>query len=201
MAELRTLSRSRALKLKIIMGHMRFAPDMMPSNREVRYVTFLRDPVERVLSVYYHHKTKPQEPLYKLFNQKGFDILDFLESPPAAINSTIHPADNRMTRAICGRDIAPWKVCQEDLELAIYNLHHHFDHVLLTEYFNEGIRILSRHYKWRYAKVIKANATKIKPNRSDIPNDTIRKITLFNKWDVALYEYVKNNYKNMNIIS
>ena len=197
--ELKRLPKGEVKKLEVVFGHMKFAPQMLPKGRKPRYITFVRHPVARMLSVFYHHKTKPGEPLHELFNRPGFNILKFLRSSPEAINSTIHPADNRMTRALCGLDIPAGKVAQAHLELALENLHEHFAQVLLTERFDEGITILADKLNWSYREPLKVNVTANSIKfESEIDPTIIETIEDTNRWDMELYRYVLDNYASLN---
>ncbi len=196
--DVRNLNSDQVSKLEVIMGHMSFGMHKALPQDSIRYITFVRDPVDRVLSVYYHHKTKPKSPLHPVFNKKGFGVREFLHCDLECIRSDSHPADNRMTRAISGVEIEPWGVDVSHLETAISNIHQYFEFALLTEHYEEAIDLLSSRLGWVNREKLFINVTDGKKARKEHSEEVIEEIVRMNRWDSALYEYIKKNYQLIN---
>lgn len=113
-------------QFRMIFGHMCWGwHDLVPDGRLHTYTTMLREPVERLLSLYSHCRLSEH---YLGPALRGHDLEWFLTS------GVTRRADNGMVRQLCGRDVfaeqAPWKdaripvggVTQDDLARAIRNL-------------------------------------------------------------------------------
>lgn len=187
---LKHIPEAKLARLKVMMGHVVFGiHEMFPL--AAKYITVLRDPVDRVLSTYYHHRTKPGSPLFERFNEPGFDIDAFLDMGLSAI-------DNRMTRVVSGREIPPFSVQDSDLEIAINNLHQHFALVLLTEHYQEGLQLLAERLNWQATSSAVLNRSEGRRLRSDHPDHSLQRIAELNRYDIKLYEYVKENFAQLN---
>ena len=82
--------------LRAVFGHMEWGwHELLPEGQPYAYTTMLREPMERVLSLY-AHCLLPQHYLGRA--SKGMDIGRFLTS---GVSLT---ADNGMVRQLCGRD-------------------------------------------------------------------------------------------------
>lgn len=153
---------------------------------EHQYVTMLRDPVERVLSLYYHIRHKNQQ-LAPLLNQ--LTIADFVES------RTISDTNNGMVRFLSGRsDIGPsspnGSVTQADLLQAIRNLNK-FAAVGFVETFNESLRQFARVFQWENIRYVSMRINEDRPSQTDLPQRTISVIREYNILDIKLYEFAK----------
>lgn len=109
-------------------GHMHFGLHRYLPGR-ARYFTFLRDPLDRVVSNYQHHRTRPGAPFHEHIKARNMGLEAFVCS-----GLTVE-TDNLMTRAISGiaREL-PYGQCDERLlEVAIRNLRDHYEEVLFVE--------------------------------------------------------------------
>ncbi len=86
--ELLQLAPQEKAKLRCIHGHMPHGADGVMPN-PVQYCTVMRDPVERVISLFRHKERKQQIP-------RGMSLLDFAGSDEFEV-------ENGMTKRICGR--------------------------------------------------------------------------------------------------
>lgn len=93
------LSVHKKMKLKLLFGHIGYGWHVyLPPNKDYRYATILRNPIDRVYSLYLYIKRSPGHFLYD--EVVDMSLIDF-------VNSGVHTnADNGMVRQLCGLDEA-----------------------------------------------------------------------------------------------
>ena len=107
-------------KPKLIMGHFSYGAHRLLAI-EPKYITILREPISRVISLYYFLKTQPNHPLAAYFNE-GISINEFVSLEITEMTN------NHMCRIIAG--IAPEAGMNINdewlLDLAIHNIKQHY---------------------------------------------------------------------------
>jgi len=83
---------------------------------ECRYLTLLRNPVSRVVSLYKHFLSFPGSPEHDLIIDGQLSLLQFLQHGQAS-----YQAINHMTKILADRDMAH-KIDETDFEHAISNI-------------------------------------------------------------------------------
>jgi hypothetical protein len=161
-------------QLLMVMGHVRFGiHEDIP--KPCRYFTFLRDPVERVLSTFYHHKNHPGSELHELIIRQGMGLGEFLDGD--------YPeTDNWMNHLLCGEQVEMCHLTEANYQAAICNLEQWFDFVLLTERFSEGVCWLAGRYGWQFREVLALNRSEDRLTAAEHPPEIIRKIHERNNW-------------------
>ena len=132
------LSEIERKKIKLLKGHMLFGLHEYLYG-ESKYITFLRKPENRVVSLYYYLKNKPN---YKIRNEIPIDTLTFDDFVKDINIPELH---NAQIRLISGLEHGTEK---EMLDQALLNLDAHFSFVGLQEQFDTSIIMLSNLYKW-----------------------------------------------------
>ena len=168
--------------LRLIEGHVPFGVHVLIS-RPVAYITLLRDPVERIVSLYAFMR-----------NGEGRDIhceargaLGSLEELVAS--GALPEVDNGQTRRLAGLSPAYRECSAAMLGRAKENIRHHFAVVGLTERFDESVLLMRRLFGWPSALY---SPRKVNPRREPVaalPNSTRRLIEERNRFDRELYEY------------
>ena len=147
-ARFRALSAEAKRDLKAVMGH-----GVMGLDRELeqpcRYVTMLRDPVDRVVSNYYFVRESPSHRLHRHVVEGGLSLRDYVEQ---GVNLQM---DNGQVRALSATGVGlgsavPYGECMpEMLRAAMENLERRFEVAGLTERFDESLLLMARVLGWR----------------------------------------------------
>lgn len=129
---------------RVVMGHFRFGFHP-PESGQVPYVTFLRDPVEQVISHYHYTFDHPEK--FEALPAQAQSLLDFARGPYGY---------NLQTRFVSGIDVLEGRE-QEVLQLAKENLLRHFAQVGISEYFDLSLVMLAPLLGWPHAFYIREN--------------------------------------------
>lgn len=179
--QLNAMSDSQKRELRYIQGHIGFGlHKRFPQN--CKYISILRDPVERIVSHYYYMKLLVDHPLHKEIVDKGMSLRDYVSS---GVSGELH---NNQTKLISGVKN------QDMLEKAKENISKNFVMVGLSEYFDETLLLLKNKLGWKKVYYGKRNVNNDRPSVSQIDNETIDIIKEFNALDMELYGYVKNEF-------
>jgi hypothetical protein len=172
---------NRLARMQVLKGHMPFGIHRrlpQPST----YITFLRDPVERVISAYYFAKNYLLHPKHRWISKLTLE--EYVR---------VSPNHNVQTKYLSGRefvgDYHAGDCTEEMLTMAKENLVQHFSLVGLTERFDEGLAILKIIFGWQISKYAKFNVTKTRLKKTSLPAGTVELIQERNRFDVALYDY------------
>lgn len=177
----------RLARIRVFKGHMPFGLHERLA-RPATYITFLREPVDRVISEYYfilHHYLHPQHKRMQKLTLEQY--------------ASGTPHHNVQTKLIAGRgdhpDFLAGDCNEEILTLAKQNLAKHFTLAGLTERFDEGLAALKLMFGWNIARYAHFNVTpRRRPKKESVPAETQAMIAERNKYDVRLYEHVEAAY-------
>ena len=106
------------------------------------YIAFLRNPIDRVLSLYNHNARQPNMPHYAAI-QKGMPLLDWLQS-----EITVE-TNNHITRIIACYGQPGMLDDNSILEQAIKNIEQHFCFVGLMEKLADSVNRLGNQLGWK----------------------------------------------------
>jgi hypothetical protein len=158
-------------KIKAVAGHYNYGIHQhfsKPSN----YFTMLRDPVDRVISLYYFLQN--YHPGYE--RVRDMTLEEFVLKDPEA--------QNHQTILVCGKPENP------DIEKAKENLKT-FTVVGVTELFNETLFFLKKEYDWGDIHYTRKNITKNRLAKEEVPSELINLISHYNALDLELYDFAK----------
>lgn len=173
----------------IIISHFPYGTHHLIPGRTPRYVTFLREPADRVLS----HWFSGQAP------ENTFDV--FVKNARDGKLSTI---DNMMTRIISGQpkeailrghdaSIIDRKVTWGDLEKAKRNLEDHYTFVGCTDLWFESMQWLCNFFDWPVPETNeRGNASLYRPRDRKLPDDVMETIYKRDVLDAELYRFGRN---------
>jgi Sulfotransferase family len=173
---------------RLIQGHLSFGFHRYVPGRST-YITFLREPVARTLSFYYHARTRPDHYLHPLLKDDRANLKMLLRQQTA----TSHEFFNLQTAMIAGEEWGnPQRpVDRVALEQAKQNLRTHFQVVGLTEQFDASLRLMSRHFGWKVGAYKKKNVTSRKPPAETVDTETKQLLREANALDIELYQFAQ----------
>lgn len=174
-------------RLKLLQGHMAFGMHRYLSEGAT-YVTFVRDPAERVLSHYRFALGRPDHYLHNHVKAERLTPADYVAS---GVSTEL---DNGQVRLIAGPaslDV-PFGDCGRDLlDLALENIRRHFSVVGMPSFFDESLLLMHRRLRWRkwpcYASLNVSGGGGITLSDSDRSV-----IETYNQLDRRLYEVIKD---------
>ncbi|BAN35280.1 hypothetical protein SCD_n01457 [Sulfuricella denitrificans skB26] len=178
----RHLPQERKEKLKVIYGHMDYrVRELLPPNS--RYVTLMRNPVERVISHYHYYRRNAKDPLRELAMRSSLD--DWVTQ------CNLNEMDNGQTRRLSGsmESVRFGECSAEMLERARHNVQRNFALVGITERFDETYGLMSKLFDWPIKLYLPRNVAQQRSSIKEIPVRTIRLIEKFNALDMELYEH------------
>lgn len=185
MADLKTWPVERLAQIRLLQGHFPFGiHEILPG--KARFFTILRDPVDRVISYYYHARREPDHYLYQLIHDNNWSLKDLLESGvPIMMN-------DGQVRFISGSfDKPPYgEVGEDTLQQALANLR---TCVVagVTEQFDLTLMLLQQAFGWKHTRYKPTNVGQNRvPTEAHDPVilETVRR---YNQLDQQLYDEAK----------
>ena len=144
--------------LRAVLGHFSFGIHSH-IERPAKYITLLRNPIDRVLSLYFHILKWPRTELQKRIAREEMSLEQFVTA------SGYLQADNGQTRRLAGHEPTFGCCSEELLEAAKKNLADHIT-VGLTERFDESVVLFRRTFGWPLAlRYWKRLVNKERPSR------------------------------------
>lgn len=184
-----SLGSSDKASFSLIEGHLEFGAIKYLPHKKIKYITFVRDPVERVLSYYsYILSDSYRRPWAK--NAESMSLKNYLLSRQDG------SIDNHQTRWIAGNVKWEYGACNEEaLERAKNNIINHFHFVGITEQFDRSILLMSKLLGWRTPYYKKLNITKKRITQGTIGDEEKSLIMEENKFDVQLYKFIQSRFE------
>lgn len=180
-----SLPLQRRANIRLLWGHFSFGLHQYLPGPST-YFTFLRSPVERVISHYYYLLNHPEMFwIPEEIRQKNLTLHEVLE------RELIVDIKNMYTRLLAGLPyLFPADGYREQhLEMAQYNLQHYFSVVGLVEQFDKSLLLLKKAYGWDNLFYVPSNVNWHRPSRKDIPAETVALIEHQNDLDMRLYRF------------
>ena len=189
-----------------MMGHVplgirQLLPERTPDGREVRFFTFLREPVDRTLSHYFAMKGSARG----LRESAKFGLARLPPEPSLEeMVASGHLHDNLHTRMLSG-DLEPFgEVDDAMLEQAKRNLREGLIFFGLTERFDESLvlaqrrlgltTILQRAHERRGRRPVTSKDGRVnasRPRGADVPQELVQAAERCNRFDIELYCYAE----------
>ncbi len=164
--------------LRAVVGHFWFGFHRYVSGPST-YATMLRDPVERIVSLYAHlveHEFPQPLPYH------GMSLHEFVTNPP------FREVDNDQTRRVAGEEPQLGRCTTAMLKRAKQNLRQHFSVVGVTERFDETLMLLKQTFGWtKSLSYYPTNQSGIRPTTSSLPPETLDAVRERNELDLKLY--------------
>lgn len=175
--------------VRAVVGHFHFGLHEHVQ-KPAYYVTLLRHPVERIVSLYHHILTWENDPIRDEVIARRMTIEDFVRALGFV------EVDNGQTRRIAGGDF-PFGHCgRELLERAKQNLDEHFAVVGLTERFGESLVLMKHRLSWPFLPVpVIKNVNASRPRREEVPSSAVAAIRECNQLDLELYAFAESRFE------
>jgi hypothetical protein len=183
--------------IDFIHGHfpISFLPPHMP--KRFRYFTWLRDPVDRTISVYnywIHSKRDFGMPAAKMVRENKMSLQDCMDTDIYEIRYWLLPYVNLLGLGVEASG-TPGEVLERAIEHAARSLLTHFDFVGITERYTEGLEYLQRTYGFRTDYTIQ-NVTppwaKRKTGATDEQKEQLREMLAP---EYMIYEFAKKIFE------
>lgn len=181
------MTKTEEEKLKCIYGHVHFGIHRHFS-QNATYITMLRDPVERIISLYYFLLRRPNGILYE--KVKDLTLREFVKNKELWSQTF-----NQQTRIAMGENFFDFKSPGAKLAKAKENLDTHFAVVGVTEMFDKSLFLIKKKLGWDDVRYVKKNVSKNRPTKEEVSKEITRPIKEINELDIKLYNYVKKNLK------
>jgi Sulfotransferase family len=183
------VTRHAGSQTKCIFGHMAYfgMHSLLPAKAEPRYITFLRDPVERCISWYYHLKNNSQTVWHQEIVEGKWSVEEWFEK-----SSLLGRYDGQLRQILLGTSFeevltAP-ELTREHLEEGKRRLRQ-FHYVGLTETFDEDSYYL--YGKLNFRRFPAELRTNVSPGKKEVSPAIRRVIAERNALDMELYEFAR----------
>jgi hypothetical protein len=179
-------SRIKARDASIVMGH--FSVGLHAFIPDLRYITCLRDPAQRVISHYNHALNDPGHYLHR--EATSISLAKYVSSGLSGELS------DGMTRMLAGiSDFHHGTVTEDTLAIALANIESRFDAVIPSERFDEGILLLAQDLGWKTPYYLRRKVGRY-PRLATSPDpETIRIIEEYNRFDRQLYDFCSEKFE------
>ena len=179
-------------RIRAIVSHAGFGlHELLPDTFDYRHFTFLRDPVDRVVSHYYYE-----------IQQNHIDASVTLET---FVREDLSRSCNVQTallgglelkRSVEGLTLTRDLYTDALLERAKANLRLHAA-VGLTERFDESLLLLRHVFQWKWPRMlyVRKNVGHLRRTRPAMPESSLRLIRRYNELDLALYRYAQDLFE------
>ena len=179
---------SRRRRLSVVMGHFGYGIHKY-IHGDFQYLTMLRDPVQRVISIYFFILRKKDHRLHQAVTSRHMSLEEFIDSE---LSAYINNLQTRLLSAVDGR--FPLKYIPDDigaveLARAKANLAENISAAGIAEQFDESLIQFKKTFGWKDIRYLPLNVTTDK--NMDIPEHAIEKIVDNNRYDLELYEFAR----------
>jgi len=186
MAVLQRLSPDRKRRIRVVKGHMPFGQHVHFEEPHL-YVTVVRDPVDRIVSLYHHaRRTGPRHYLHEAASRMSLAEL-------VRADVTQETRDHQ-TRFVAGEEDPNCPLGQETLARAIDNLERRFAVVGVTDRFDETLVLFRRRLGWRTIAHLPLNVGDA-GQRAALDPDAVEAIRERNALDLELYAAAKRLFE------
>jgi hypothetical protein len=172
--------------LKLLVGHFAYGVHgSIP--KPCSYITIVREPVQRVVSVYRYVLSAPHPPLHETLTS-SISLEDY-------VGSEIHAdqPENALTRQLAGRDEDD-DLTTSDLEIAKGNLRN-CRAAGLSEAFDESVTLFKRILGWRTPPFyFNRNVSRRGPHPDEVADATLELMRERNASDVELYAAARSTF-------
>ncbi|MBN2776021.1 MAG: sulfotransferase family 2 domain-containing protein [Bacteroidales bacterium] len=183
---------------RILYGHFAYGIHEK-SDRPYSYMCFLREPIRRLVSMYFNYKRMDKQFKGRIFDEFSFYLKDGsnIDNFEELVNfDIIHNQQCMFLTGESSKDIALNP--EYYAELAIKNICREFTFVGITELFDESVRLLIKKLGLESTAFVSQNFCNNKPLDFKIPEELLPIILNKSKADVIIYNYCKDHFYSIN---
>ena len=186
---LEKMPEERRSAIRLLRGHMYFGLDHYLCDSP-DYITFLRNPVSRVLSYYQHMKSEAQvhgesAGWWYEAARRNLSLPDYYGLYRDKM------IDNDQVRRISGVDFNYGECTQEHLEKARQHLLDKFAFVGITERFDASILAMRKQFAWRTTPYYLREKVVADRNHIESNDALLNEVRNRNHYDIKLYHYAE----------
>lgn len=185
MQEFKDLPANAKRAFRLVIGHFPFgAHTRLPPDVPYRYLTLLRSPSSRIISLYNH--ICANDP-----SRKNLSLKQFFVNRDAQF-------DNHQTRLLSGAHAPFGKCSRAMLDAAMANIEKEFELVGTTERFDDFYYVAARRLGWtRYAYVSRNLQARNQLKKDSVDAETNELIRRYNALDQELYDWVSKRFDDV----
>jgi hypothetical protein len=175
---------------EVVMGHL--SVGLHRYHPGVRYVTCLREPVARLVSHYHHARNDPAHYLHEAIRKDNLDLPGYVASGLSGELS------NGMTRMLAGvEDFHQSVIGPEALAQAKGHVEEHFDAVILSERFDEGLLLLAAKLGWSIPYYLRRKVGRYSAGATKPDAAARRVVEEYNALDLELYAWARERFESL----
>ena len=174
--------------IRLVRGHLAYGLHEHIAGK-CRYFTMLRDPVSRVISLYYYIKHGWPDS-----EAAGLSLAEYIESDHHAYKW------NEQTQQLAGPPFADERTQGEEalFRRAKRNLASKNLAFGITERFDESLLLLKRQLGWSLDPLyVRSNTTRKRPSKEEVDPDVRARIREQNQLDLRIYDHVQQRTEEM----
>lgn len=176
-------------KIRLIKGHVWYGIHQSMPQTQFKYITFVREPIARLDSLFRYAKSQVHHPLHYLV--RHLSLSEFI----------LHPAvpDNFQTKLLAGvkRDRLLEPCTAETYQTALKNIDQDFLFVGILEQFEASLMLMRSHNILQNIFYQKQNITPlITPKIAHQNAQHDPKIQKYHQWDYQLYHHALKNFSH-----
>jgi hypothetical protein len=152
---------------------------------ECKYLTFIRNPVDRVISNYHHIRFHKHHPAHSIIHREGISLEDFVK------DNRFPGSQNYMTLLLSG-SCHQRPVDQALYDKALKNVRDTNMFVGLQEDFDTSLMLLAAELGWKRPLIF--THANIGQEKQQYSEETREWLALQNEWDIRLYGVLKDEY-------
>jgi hypothetical protein len=178
-------------EIDLLLGHQHFGMHhwLRP---EARYITMLRNPIDRCISHYFFVLRKPEHHLHQRVMQERMTLYDYITK------QTSRELDNDQVRWLNDdghRTAAFGCVSRRMLDIAKQRLAEEFEVVGLSERFDESLELVADALQWDTIEQIRVNVTQNRPRVEEVEPRALDAIRECNELDSELYAFAQELFE------